>query len=104
MVVVVVSGGSTLCLSVPAARPAAEAFGLAGPSSAAAQLRPARQHRGALRAAAGGLGGGEDGQVPPHPRARKEMVFGPAGGWQVPVAAAGRVVCMGFQSEHLGLF
>lgn len=68
--------------SVPfpsAARTSAEAPGVAGPGPAAAELRATRQYRRAVRAAAGGLGGGEDGQVPPHPRACKEPLFSPPG-------------------------
>lgn len=51
----------------PTVRPAAEAFSVAGPGSAAVELQPALEYWGALRTAAGGLGGGEDGQVPPNP-------------------------------------
>lgn len=32
-------------------------------------LQPAHQHRGSVRAPAGGLGGGEDGSLPPDPGA-----------------------------------
>jgi len=70
---------SDLFLVVCPALPAAEAFGVAGRGTAPLELRPARECRGALCAAAGGLGGGEDGQVPPNPRACKEPLFSPPG-------------------------
>lgn len=73
------AAGLKPALSPPPALPAAEACGTAGPSSVPLELRAACEHRGALCAAAGGLGGGEDGQVPPNPRACKEQLFSPSG-------------------------
>lgn len=70
---------SILFLFLSPALPAAEAFSVAGPSTMPLELWPAREYRGALCAAAGGLGGGEDGQVPPNPGACKELLFFPSG-------------------------
>lgn len=50
------------CAANPAER--AEVMGHAG--SAAVGLQPAHEHGGSLRAPAGGVGGGEDGPLPPH--------------------------------------
>lgn len=64
---------------LPAAFPSAEACSVAGPSSAPLELQPAYEYWGALCATARGLGGGEDGQVPPNPRACKETLFSSSG-------------------------
>lgn len=73
------AAGPSPALSPSPALPAAEVCGTAGPGSVPLELRAAREHRGALCAAAGGLGGGEDGQVPPNPRACKKQLFSPSG-------------------------
>lgn len=70
---------SVLFFLLPTALPSAETGSMAGRSSAPLELQSAYEYWGALCAAARGLGGGEDGQVPPNPRACKETLSSPSG-------------------------
>lgn len=53
----------------PAAKRADGAEVVGPRSPAAVGVQPAHEHRGPVRAPAGGLGGGEDGSLPPDPGA-----------------------------------
>lgn len=71
--------------------------------SAALGLQPSHEHLGAVRPSAGGLGGGEDGPLPPHPGAGRchlsSLSLGP--GCQDPVNKPFACVCAtGLELPH----
>lgn len=64
-----VCGKLSLSCFNPAAKPADRTKVVGHPGPAAVGVQPAHEHRGSVCAPAGGLGGGEDGSLPPDPGA-----------------------------------
>ena len=65
----------SLYLCVPVANPAGRTKVVGHTGPAAMGVQPPHEHSGSVRASTGGLGGGENGSLPPHLRAGNTSLF-----------------------------